>query len=505
MGAVNDLARREASAPDARRSWDEVEAQYREECATMLRDARRHYEQRAAREQTTIDNVLAAFARDFDAWLDRERRGISTPKPNLSTLFEIWLERGARRLEPPSPPSESSEADARSQELEQRLDEGARHIQELEQRLAEAQRRAAQRAAETAAALAAAPPAPRRRGRALLVTALVLFAAIIGAAQWARRSAATPPELRAALAHLDASASELEMRARAALGDLAASRAREEALAALLREDKTYVIAHAIAADPELARAKIDAVERFPIERNRSIDQNSLQRKNAREPSDPAGSDGSLAPSSPAPVARSPSEPPAKEPIAALPQNAPQAEVSEAAALTPEEEPERLPSAVIGLQKPAAFRGFDNRDLVGPTLATLRKLDQPACVAACRGRADCRAYSFDRWNRICRLKSAAVAFTLNPRMTSSLREDIRVPRAPSGALAMERYPSKAFPGAGYKTASVEGPEACEAACREEDACVAFTFRLDESACHLFTSTGEYFSNELADSGGKRQE
>ncbi|BBU62635.1 hypothetical protein MSC49_25700 [Methylosinus sp. C49] len=473
MGAVNDVARREASAPDARRSWDEVEAQYREECATMLRDARRHYEQRAAREQTTVENVLAAFARDFDAWLDRERRGISTPKPNLSTLFEIWLERGARRLEPPSPPSESSEADARSQELEQRLDEGARHIQQLEERLAEAQRRAAQRAAETAAAIAAAPP-PRRRGRALLVAALVLFAALIGGGQWARRSEAAPPELRAALAHLDASASELETRARATLGDLAASRAREEALAALLREDKAFVIARAIAADPELARAKIPP----------------------------------LAPSGPAPAARAPSEPPAKAEIAALPQIAPRAETPAPEAtttLTPEEEPERLPPAVIGQQKPAAFRGFDNRDLAGPTLATLRKLDQPACVAACRGRADCRAYAFDRWNRICRLKSASVAFALNPRMTSGLREDIRIPRAPSGALAMERYPSKAFPGAGYKTASVEGPDACEAACREEDACVAFTFRLDESACHLFKSTGEYFSNELADSGGKRQE
>ncbi|WP_083919217.1 PAN domain-containing protein [Methylosinus sp. LW4] len=474
MGAVNDVARREASAPDARRSWDEVEAQYREECATMLRDARRHYEQRAAREQTTVENVLAAFARDFDAWLDRERRGISSPKPNLSTLFEIWLERGARRLEPPSAASASPEADARSQELEQRLDEGARHIQRLEERLAEAQRRAAQRAAETAAAIAAAPPPPRRRGRALLVTALVLFAALIGGAQWARRSEAAPPELRAALAHLDASASELETRARATLGDLAASRAREEALAALLREDKAYVIARAIDADPELARAKISP---FP-------------------------------PSSPAPIALAPSEPPAKEAISAATQIAPRAETpapEATTALAPEEEPERLPPAVIGPQKPTAFRGFDNRDLTGPTLATLRKLDQPACVAACRGRADCRAYAFDRWNRTCRLKSAAVAFALNPRMTSGLREDIRIPRAPSGALAMERYPSKAFPGAGYKTASAEGPDACEAACREEDACVAFTFRLDESACHLFKSTGEYFSNELADSGGKRQE
>lgn len=70
---------------------------------------------------------------------------------------------------------------------------------------------------------------------------------------------------------------------------------------------------------------------------------------------------------------------------------------------------------------------------------------------------------------------------------------------------MERYPSKAFPGSGYKSVRAAGPEDCEDRCREEDACIAFTFRLDEGACHLFKTTGEYFANQLADSGGKRQE
>jgi hypothetical protein len=36
------------------------------------------------------------------------------------------------------------------------------------------------------------------------------------------------------------------------------------------------------------------ALERFPIERNRSIDQNSLERKNSRALSDPIGSDSAL-------------------------------------------------------------------------------------------------------------------------------------------------------------------------------------------------------------------
>jgi len=480
MGAVNDLLRNdsprnEASAPDARRSWDEVEARYREECAAMLRDARRHFAQRAAREQTTIENVLAVFERDFDAWLDRESRGISSPKPSLATLFEIWLERGARRFDSPSASPETSlrqeaAAEAQALALQQRLDEESGRIQELERRLADAESREGRRATETTAALAAASPAlataapAARRPRlgAALFTTLVILAALFGAAQWARHSQATPPELRAALARLDGFAAEAETRARAALGRLAASHAREDALETLLAEHKEHVIARAVAADPQLARAKIEAI---------------------------------------APRQNEPVTPPPAPTIAAPP---------EAAALetpptpAPQEEAEPLPPAIIG-PKPAAFRSFDNRDITGAALATLRKLDQPACVAACRNRADCAGYSFDRWNRICRLKTNIGAFKLNPRMTSGLRDVARIPRAPSGALSIERYPSKAFPGAGYKTATAEGPEACETACREEEACIAFTFRLDEGACHLFKTTGEYFSNELADSGGKRQD
>jgi len=503
MGAVNDLARVEASAPDARlscderscderswdeRSWDEIEARYREECATMLRDARHHFEQRAAREQTTIENVLAAFARDFDAWLDRERRGITSPKPSLATLFEIWLERGARRFDSQSAPAEASlrqeaAAEAQSLALQQRLDEESRRIQELERRLAEAERRAERQTTETTApiviaspalALAAPTPRPPRRRATIFVTALVFLAALVGAAQMARRSDATPPELRAALARLDDYAAEMEARGRSALGRLAASHAREDTLAALLARDKAYVIARAVASDPQLTRAEIEA----------------------------------LAPSRSAPAAEAPTEPPARETIAALPQiAAPEspAPSPETPTLTPPEEAERLPPAVIGLQKPAAFHSFENRDIAGSTLATLRKLDQPACAAACRGRENCRGYSFDRWNRVCRLKATAAAFMLNPRITSVLRDDIRIPHAPSGALSIERYPSKAFPGSGYKTTAVEGPDGCESACRAEEACIAFTFRLDEGACHLFKTTGEYFTNELADSGGKRQD
>ena len=68
---------------------------------------------------------------------------------------------------------------------------------------------------------------------------------------------------------------------------------------------------------------------------------------------------------------------------------------------------------------------------------------------------------------------------------------------------MERYRGKAFPGSGYKSFRTLF-EACEATCRSESPCVAYTFLKNQGTCHLFGVTGEYFTNSLADSGGKRQ-
>ena len=74
-----------------------------------------------------------------------------------------------------------------------------------------------------------------------------------------------------------------------------------------------------------------------------------------------------------------------------------------------------------------------------------------------------------------------------------------------GEISMEHYRSKAFPGSGYKMIRAEGADACEHICRIEEACVAYTFHSDEGSCHLFNSTKEYFTDNSAESGGKRQD
>jgi hypothetical protein len=283
--------------------------------------------------------------------------------------------------------------------------------------------------------------------------ALATLGALLGAAALAPRGNWDVTEAGAAL----------EAQARRTLAEIAARRAPAEALAALLAADTHGTIARVIAADPPAARARLDEI--------------------TPKPEPPAATAAVVAPTVAAPPL--PAEPPTAEP-------------PPAAGVTAARE---APAAKI-----AAFRpGFDNRDIAGAQIAVLRDLDAPSCLDACRRRADCRAFVFDKWNRTCRLKAGVTAFRLNPRATSALREDVPVPRPPAGPVAMERYPSKAFPGEGYRAETAAGPQDCEALCRDDGACVAFTFRLDEGVCHLFATTGEYFSNALADRGGKRQD
>lgn len=436
MIALNESERRPIDPPADDRPWSELEAQYREECAAMLRDARRHLEQRVAGERAKIETALAIFERDFDAWLERERCGEAVQKPSLATLFEIWLERGARRNEPrpllasidEAAKRRAAMAEAEAASLRDRLDAETARVRDLERRLSEARARA-QREAPMPEPQPSAPSAaiPGR----LVAAVLVALMAVAGAAALAQRDSAAAG-LRA-----------LQTQARRTLGEFAAHRARAEALAALIAVDRAGTIARVVAADPTEVRARLKAVAPESV---------------------------AVGESAPAPTA------PAAPAVAAAPP-APKLE---------------------------EFRAYDNRDLAGTQLATLRIDDVSDCVAACRERRDCVAYVFDKWNRVCRLQTRAAGFRLNPRATSGLRAGVEAPPAPAGAVVMERYSSRAFPGAGYRSTAADGPRACETDCRDDSACVAFTFRRDEGLCRLFATTGEYFPDRLADSGGKRQ-
>lgn len=557
--ALNAFAKKYPDEPEARRIWGERETKYREECAAMLRDARQHLEQRVESERSKIETALAGFSRDFDAWLERERRGEASPKPSLNTLFEILLERGGRRASTPSDENlkqSAARSEAKALALQERLDAESTKLRELERKLQSAEllaKSTVQPLPSVSPTLSAPARKGRERSRFTSLAAVVVVA--VGAATAAKLihgSEREPPQVKAAIDWLQQNSTTIEARARVLFAELAAKYDERDALGDLLAADREKTIARAIAFDPQtaLARLKDVAPEQFasgqpaPVapsallanmsERDRGEMVSALVKAAPSEVvaqllterksevidqllrADPAALSTRLAELAPkdAPAATpAPSAAPIDPPAIAAQQTPvalaqlPAREIKALEASAPPQTSTDLvkPPPAAPPPKVVSYRTYENRDIGSDHASKLRNYDLQTCVAACRKKENCKAYTFDKWNRVCYLKSTIGDFKLNPRSSSGLREDVRVPRAPSGDVTMERYPSRAFPGSGYKSVKSDGPDACEISCRSEDACVAFTFRLDEGSCHLFRSTGEYFRNELADSGGKRQD
>lgn len=566
--ALNAFAKRFPDEPEARRIWSEREARYREECASMLKDARQHLEQRVASERSKIENALAAFNRDFDAWLERERRGEAAAKPSLNTLFEIWLERGGRRGEAKGangapPPADkrleqnAAQAEAKALALQDRLDAESGRVRELERRLQAAELRA-QRQSQSET-LVATPISPalmssarpkHRRGilSSVLAAAALSAVGVTALAKFVYPPGQEPPQMSAAIEWFGSTGAAIEARSREAIVRLVASEAGADVLNALLESDKDKTIARAVAFDPPAALAALREVapepRSEPAARPAAVSPDAaLANASAEERREivsavvkAASSEAlaqllatrkdeaiehllrseraalsarltELAPQEARAPAEATAPPAAQQPLARLAQLPPREIVKTLEAnVSPQNLAElgKLLSAATP-QKLATYRTYDNRDVASDEATKLRTIDLQACVSACRKKESCKAYTFDKWNRVCYLKSTIGDFKLNPRSSSGVREDVRIPKAPSGDITMERYPSKAFPGSGYKSVKSDGPESCEQNCRTEEACIAFTFRLDEGSCHLFKTTGEYFGNELADSGGKRQD
>jgi hypothetical protein len=153
---------------------------------------------------------------------------------------------------------------------------------------------------------------------------------------------------------------------------------------------------------------------------------------------------------------------------------------------------------------PSGFVNYENRDLPGEDLSKMTNVTMGDCAAACTRNSQCQAYSFDKWNRFCFLKSRVSSLKLDPRSVTGVRVDLPAAPLADDPVAMSRYRGKIFPGSGYRTLSQTQFEACESACKDDNTCVAFTFYKEDRSCRLFDRTGEYFANRQTDSGVKTQ-
>jgi hypothetical protein len=143
-------------------------------------------------------------------------------------------------------------------------------------------------------------------------------------------------------------------------------------------------------------------------------------------------------------------------------------------------------------------------DLPGNDLRELRDIGESACGRACDDEASCNAYTFDRWNRLCFLKTAASEMRFDPQYNSGLKEGTQAPTATGGAKVIEGYRNTVFPGYGYMIEQGIDFDTCGSRCIGDESCIAFTFRKKDQSCHLLDDVETYESNAETDSGVKRQ-
>lgn len=153
---------------------------------------------------------------------------------------------------------------------------------------------------------------------------------------------------------------------------------------------------------------------------------------------------------------------------------------------------------------PVTFRRMPNTDLLGSVIGKV-DADSPAqCELACGNNQACNAYSFNKWNSVCFLKSEANLRFLDPSTISGLKGETYPPPISDAVVAMLRFRNKAFSGEPVSTDPQNRFEDCEASCEKSDSCIAFSFVKSESLCRIFEQAGEYTSDDGVDSGAKRQ-
>jgi PAN domain/HdeA/HdeB family len=150
------------------------------------------------------------------------------------------------------------------------------------------------------------------------------------------------------------------------------------------------------------------------------------------------------------------------------------------------------------------FNAYDNFDMFGGDLRKIPKIELKACIAACGADRECRAYSFDRWNRYCYLKSTANALTFDPSSTTGLRADSDNPGFSKVEYRIDRRANKSLEGSSSVKAGIAGVEDCDRSCVADKACFGFTFEKPRAVCRIFSAISTFKPDRGATSGIKTQ-
>jgi PAN domain len=132
-----------------------------------------------------------------------------------------------------------------------------------------------------------------------------------------------------------------------------------------------------------------------------------------------------------------------------------------------------------------SFNAYNNFDMRTGDLRTLKKVGLSACIASCESDIRCQAYSFDKWNEWCFLKSSVTKLVLEPSAITGIRKTIDPPSQSDSTIRIDRRAAKTLEGKVLKKDAAKSPELCEQSCGPDQKCLGFTFSKKTEACQLF--------------------
>jgi hypothetical protein len=147
---------------------------------------------------------------------------------------------------------------------------------------------------------------------------------------------------------------------------------------------------------------------------------------------------------------------------------------------------------------------FEARDMIGGDAATKRGVSQADCETTCRSDSLCRAFTYDRWNRLCLIKSELGLLRVEPRSVTVVLSG-PTPRESSAPLQIMKRNGRAFPDSPYKTARTGDYDDCAQSCMNDTKCLGINYINAAGRCEMFDTPSEYSPRDGVSIGVKYQQ
>lgn len=154
--------------------------------------------------------------------------------------------------------------------------------------------------------------------------------------------------------------------------------------------------------------------------------------------------------------------------------------------------------------KPLPFKLFPNTDMAGIPYLTKKEVTRDWCVSACQANDQCLAYTFDKWNGHCSLKSSVGLLHVEAKGDTGVRNQSLVVHNAELPVRFCAYNGYAFQDETRQTYENSSTDSCRKLCNGDKSCIAFTFVGSSNTCRILGTTTKPVRDSAATSGVKAQ-